>query len=350
MSLDATFQEYASSLRLRRVLREIKTFSEQFTPVALDAFLHLTAVPVLPPTPPVEARPEAEAKVVIEEAVTAKAAVMRGEVREAGVALSNVRTIAGIEFIRIPAGKFLMGSKDDNKLAFDNEKPQHTVEIPYDYWIARYEVTNEQFARFVEEAKYKFDQGQWQNKADHPVVNVTWHDALAYCKWLSDNLDNLAKVLDPSQGFGAQGFAVRLPTEAEWEKAARGEYGNEWPWGNDFDKNKCNSSEGRKGGTTPVDTYSPQGDSPYGVSDMVGNVWEWTSSLWGSHVSKPQFGYPYNPADGREKLDAPQPVLRVVRGGSWLSGASLARCSCRPGSTLGGRGVDRGFRCVLRFS
>ena len=91
-------------------------------------------------------------------------------------------------------------------------------------------MTNEQFARFVAASEYKFDQGQWQTKANHPVVNVSWRDALAYCQWLNDTLRGELKDL-----------ALRLPTEAEWEKAARGAQGNEWPWGNDWDPKKCNS-------------------------------------------------------------------------------------------------------------
>jgi len=242
--------------------------------------------------------------------------------------IDNKIELGGLEFINIPAGKFLMGSKDDNNLAYDAEKPQHTVEIPYDYWIARYEVTNDQFAKFVEAAKYKFDQGKWQDKSDHPVVNVTWHDAMAYSKWLNETL---------RAELGDQ--VVRLPTEAEWEKAARGEYGNEWPWGNEFDPKKCNSSEGGKQGTTPVNAYSPQGDSPYGVSDMVGNVWEWTYSLRKS--------YPYKVDDGREsETDS---GVRVVRGGSWFNGASVARCTCRNRDTPVLRNFGLGFRCVLRL-
>jgi formylglycine-generating enzyme required for sulfatase activity len=157
-------------------------------------------------------------------------------------------------------------------------------------------VTNEQFAKFVEEAAYKFGwEKNWKKKANHPVVKVSWSEAMAYGRWLNEALHGEIKDLQ-----------LRLPTEAEWEKAARGEYGNEWPWGNEFDPHKCNSSERRQGGTTPVGAYSPQGDSPYGAADMAGNVWEWCHSLY-----QP---YPYMVDDGRESENE-NAGDRVLRGG-----------------------------------
>jgi formylglycine-generating enzyme required for sulfatase activity len=152
------------------------------------------------------------------------------------------------------------------------------------------------------------------------VVNVAWHDAIAYCRWLS----------------GKTGKTYRLSTEAEWEKAARGTDGREYPWGDKFDPSKCNTREGGVGTTTPVGTY-PDGASPYGALDMAGNVWEWCQSLY-----KP---YPYRLKDGCEDTEADGG--RVFRGGSWYFGAGHARCACRdwldpvdfPGSL--------GFRVVL---
>ena len=222
-SLDATFQDYAGSSRLRRTLKEIKTFSDQFTPTALEAFIHLTAVPL----PPIAKEPgtfQPEAKPEPAEPEDFKVRDLTREVRPSA---TTVQTWGGPEFVRVPAGKFLMGSKNNNKLAFDNERPQHTVKIPYDYWIGKYPVTNEQFAQFVATAQYQFDQGDWQRKANHPVVNVAWRDAMAYCQWLNDTLRERGELKD---------LTLRLPTEAEWEKAARGEYGNEWPWGNEFEQ------------------------------------------------------------------------------------------------------------------
>ncbi|MBL8107809.1 MAG: SUMF1/EgtB/PvdO family nonheme iron enzyme, partial [Anaerolineales bacterium] len=141
-----------------------------------------------------------------------------------------------------------------------------------------------------------------------------------YCKWLN----NLLKAELPS------GLILRLPTEAEWEKAARWKSSPsgrgqgegealEYPWGNTFDKNKCNTSEGGKGDTTPIGFYSPQGDSPYGCADMSGNIWEWTHSLLKS--------YPYKANDGRE--DENVDASRVLRGGSFNYGGWIARCAYR---------------------
>jgi formylglycine-generating enzyme required for sulfatase activity len=223
--------------------------------------------------------------------------------------------MGGIEFVRIPAGKFLMGSKKDNKLAYDDEKPQHTIEIPYDYLMARFPVTNEQYAAFVGAGRHPVS--GWKKRQDHPVFEVSWQDAMAYCRWLNDLLS----------GKLPQGLVLRLPTEAEWEKAARATDGREWPWGSEFDKHKCNSFEGGKGVMTPVGLYSPQGDSPYGCADMAGNVWEWTHSLY-----KP---YPYKADDGRED-EKRGAARRVLRGGAFFNLVRLTRCAFRgwPGPHL----------------
>jgi formylglycine-generating enzyme required for sulfatase activity len=130
-------------------------------------------------------------------------------------------------------------------------------------------------------------------------------DALEYCRWL----------------HAQTGLAYRLPTEAEWEQAARGDDGRIYPWGNEFDPWRCNTVESGKRRTTEAGEYSPAGDSPFGLADIAGNVWEWTSSKL-----QP---YPYRPEDGRE--DPRGSGKFAVRGGAWYYSRKLARCSSREG-------------------
>jgi formylglycine-generating enzyme required for sulfatase activity len=218
------------------------------------------------------------------------------------------------ELIHIPAGEFLMGSDPNkDKVAYDEEQPQHRLYLP-DYHIARTPITNAQYSAFVE-ANRDRQPKHWKSKyakaprgkEDHPVVKVTWHDAMAYCQWL-------AKVT---------GKPYRLPSEAEWEKAARGTDGRIWPWGDDApDESQCNFGA-NAGGTTPVGMYSPEGDSPYGCVDMAGNVYEWCATRWGK-------SYPYDVSENEWSSDYLQAaVLRVLRGGSWFSLRDYARCACR---------------------
>ncbi len=265
-------------------------------------------------------------------------------------------------WIEIPAGKFVMGSDKGE----DRERPQHTIEIPYTYKIARYPVTNAEFAKFVNATKYKTTAekagkawvvgkseevkgANWAHPSgpestidqiqDHPVVQVSWRDAVAYCEWLQQQdlrvLTHSASLRDASQELG--GLKVRLPTEAEWEKAARGEYGKEYPWGDEFDKTKCNTSESGIGETTSVGKFSPQGDSPYGVADMAGNVWEWCQSKYKA--------YPYKADDGREDLKGGDD--RVLRGGSFFSDLRSARGAFRLDLNPLYRFDDIGFRVVV---
>jgi len=128
-----------------------------------------------------------------------------------------------------------------------------------------------------------------------------------------------------------------LPTEAEWEKAARGLNANEWPWGNEFDVNKCNALESGIEGTTPVGKYSKQGDSPFGAADMAGNVWEWTQSI--------EKNFPYSVEDGREDISVAAP--RVVRGGSFRFTHRILRAPFRASGIQDGSNDQTGFRLVL---
>lgn len=250
-------------------------------------------------------------------------------------AAEQIHQVYEPEMIYIPAGSFLMGSTEEQtQSAFRAglnvdwvayEKPQHKIELP-SYMIGRYSVTNAEYVLFVAETTHNpppyWDGNQCpEDKSDHPVVNVSWYDAIAYCKWLSE----------------MTGKAYRLPTEAEWEKAARGENGQLFPWGDKFDQALCNAKGSGVGTTTPVAQYSPLGDSLYGLSDMAGNVWEWTHSLYKK--------YPYDPSDGREEIASGE--LRVLRGGSFFSPTYNLRCARRGWEPPNNWTHFWGFRIVL---
>ncbi|MBN1584035.1 MAG: formylglycine-generating enzyme family protein [Anaerolineae bacterium] len=229
------------------------------------------------------------------------------------------------EMVLIAAGEFMMGSdsrKDQH--ARHVERPQHKLHLP-DYYLAKTPVTNAQYAAFVR-ATQRTPPSHWQEdrppkaKENHPVVRVSWYDAIAYCKWLS----------------GLTGQAYRLPTEAEWEKAARGDKASMYPWGDRWDASRCNTKESETEDTTPVGAY-PQGASPYGLLDMAGNVWEWTSSLYRD--------YPYRKNDGRE--DPSSTKARVLRGGSWLNFYDSARAAYRRSYTPAYHSRIHGFRCCV---
>lgn len=176
--------------------------------------------------------------------------------------------------------------------------------------------------------------GSWRdahfNGANQPVVGVCWHEARAYARWLSVQC----------------GRTFRLPTEAEWEAAARGSDGRRYAYGDAFDRLRANSVEAHIRRTTPVGVF-PEGDSPAGASDMTGNVWEWTSTAFGTEYDEPAFGYPYRADDGREAPDLGVDVRRVMHGGSWLSDRARARTAFRYGSLPIGRSHDGGVRLVL---
>jgi formylglycine-generating enzyme required for sulfatase activity len=243
------------------------------------------------------------------------------------------------EMVLIPAGTFLMGSdpgKDER--ARDNEQPQHRLYLP-DFYIARTPVTNLEYRAFVKATGWT-SPTDWRNempsgdKVRHPVVNVTWRDALAYCRWLSD----------------VSGRAYAVPSEAQWEKAASWDAARGrkriYPWGDEWDPRRCNTAEGGPRDTTPVGSYL-DGASAYGVLDMAGNVWEWTRSVESKDRSGSTYAYPYSPDDGREDVDAPGDALRIVRGGSFLDPPSNARCTYRLGNKPVTRYRRLGFRVAL---
>jgi formylglycine-generating enzyme required for sulfatase activity len=229
-----------------------------------------------------------------------------------------------LELVRVPAGEFLMGSdKKKDTLADNRDGPQHKVYLE-EYLIGKYPVTNVQYLAFVNATGCRppedwfFHNSIPEGIEQHPVVKVYWEDAAAFCQWASQ----------------VTGRKVRLPSEAEWEKAARGTDGRIWPWGNkEPDETYCNfnrefglhnppgymykTPDGKYNQiwyTTPVGKYSPQGDSPYGCADMAGNVWEWTNSL---------LEYEFEDENG-ELIEAAEWTLK---GGSFGSDRYGIRCA-----------------------
>jgi formylglycine-generating enzyme required for sulfatase activity len=236
-----------------------------------------------------------------------------------------------MEFVKVPAGEFSMGSDTANSFATELEFPKHKLIIPYDYFISRFLITNYRFAKFIVATNYK--SVSISRDDDFPVVNVAWYDAYSYVDWLTQSLLKNTR------------WCFCIPSEAEWEKAARGTFGNEWPWGDDFDIWRCNSLESKKYASTRVGSYAPLGDSPYGASDMAGNVWEWTRSLYMDASNKSRYKYPYKINDGRENEKAES--SRILRGGSFNETNIKARCSYRYKMPPDYQNNDIGFRVVI---
>lgn len=232
-------------------------------------------------------------------------------------------TSAPAGMVLIPAGTFMMGSND-----YDDEKPPHQVSVEA-FYMDKYEVTVAQYQKFLAANPSQTKPDNWNEQlqnSNRPVVYVSWHDAVAYCEWLSKQ----------------RGKRVRLPTEAEWEYAARGGLsGKKYPWGDEISSSQANygnrwDSEWSKGPGKYLREVGSYAKNGYGLYDMAGNVWEWCSSLYKS--------YPYNRADGRENMSASD--ARVLRGGSWFSIPTNCRCAyrVRPAPTF--RDVNVGFRCA----
>lgn len=229
-----------------------------------------------------------------------------------------------ISFKRVPAGEFVMGTK---KYWEDRDaRPEHQVYLD-EYWIGATPVTNLQFQVFTMDTNHPSPK-HWEGTQipkeleDHPVVNVSWQDANAFCEWAS-------KVCIQE---------IRLPSEAEWEKAARGTNGRRYSWGSEKPSKELCNAISRLGNTTPVGLYSPAGDSPYGCIDMIGNVGEMTSSLFKK--------YPYKLNDGRENRSANG--KRVAKGGSFQSFDNELLCIFRAYVQRQNQIFNNlGFRCAV---
>ncbi len=240
-------------------------------------------------------------------------------------------------FVYVPAGPFQMGSNDH-----DRAKPIHTMPVDA-FWLGKTPITNAQFRAFVDGGGYTnqafWTKSGWQwrtgekitkplywtdskwNTPQQPVVGVSWYEATAYVAWLAQ----------------ATGQPIRLPTEAEWEKGARGTDSRKYPWGNDApDKNRCNFSS-NEGKTRPVGNYAA-GASPYGALDMAGNVWDWTATKWVANYENYA-----NVVDNDKEGGA----ARALRGGSWLGDSSDVRSANRNWDAPLVRNVNIGFRLVV---
>jgi formylglycine-generating enzyme required for sulfatase activity len=247
-------------------------------------------------------------------------------------------------FVEIPAGEFLMGSdKKKDSQAFGDELEQHKLTLPR-YYIARYPVTVAQFQTFVDASNYKADHAEsLQGLPNHPVVNVTWYDALAYCEWFTQQLRDWEGTPEPLASLlKKQGWRVMLPSEAEWEKAARGIDGRIYPCGNEADANLANYGDTGIGATSAVGCF-PGDASPYGCEEMSGNVWEWTRSLW------EDYPYPGGAKERakREALEAPRDKPCVWRGGAFFNFVRDVRCAYRLRDLPGSRYGSLGFRVAV---
>ena len=291
----------------------------------------------------------------------------------------ELTTLEHMTFCRVPAGPFRAGMNDGRKDT--GEVPERTEDVPYDYWIATCTVTQAQYREFVDAGGYEersfWTTAGWERKNkepwvgprllkkdfmldNHPVVGVSWYEAFAFTQWL--------QVYAAEQAWLPRGYTVDLPTELEWEKAARGGHhvpeppvihawhqgfdtdpvpmvqntnlGRQYPYGNAPDRDKMNHSATKVGRTTAPGCFS-LGRSPYGAEDMSGNVWEWGRERWSKTP----------PGQSKERKPLVEPdgsSLRVLRGGSFVGFDFDCRCALRGGNFPYYRSGLRGFRLVVR--
>jgi len=241
-------------------------------------------------------------------------------------------------FVEITAGSFLMGSDTViDPMAFDIERwsstnAQAVLELPT-YYIGRFEVTVAQMRSFVQATGYPIDVQALGGAPGHPATFISWPDALAYSRWLDEILRNSPETPEVLSNLLESGGQVTLPTEAEWEKAARGSDGRIYPWGSE---SRTDRATYQARGTTAVGSHECP-ECPFGLSDMAGNVWEWTRS--------PYQPYPYDPTDDFENLE--NESLWVMRGGSFTDPVHFVRGANRGGADPGARRAFIGFRIAI---
>jgi len=244
-----------------------------------------------------------------------------------------------------------MGSKDSDKEASDGEKPQHKVKLS-EYYIARYPVTVAQYRPFNEDRRTEVDDDCGVKQArryNHPVESVSWTKAVKYCAWLTGKLRECRNLPEAFHDLVVnRGYIIALPTEAEWEKAARGTDGKSYPWGNSIDGKKANYDEIGLKETSPVGCF-PEGASPYGCMDMAGNVWEWCHDEWEACPYRHRVDGIEDPGYDERLSDWTKGLVnmvgrnrdRVMRGGSWCSSARVCRSAFR--NWVGGSDGRIGF-------
>lgn len=239
--------------------------------------------------------------------------------------------------VDVPAGRFVMGSA-----MHPNSIPPHDFELAA-FRIGRYPVTNRLYRQFIEATgrSWRSTDGRRAERANAPAVDLTWHDARACCVWLTAAWRASGKIR-PDE-------LVRLPTEPEWEYAARGAQPDRdahiYPWRGAWQPDRENSEETGFNDTCTVGMF-PKGRSDCGCDDMGGQVWEWTSTLWGEDMATPSWKYPYAD-DGRENAEAGPTIRRVLRGGCFSSGKEKACCTYRGSLEPNGFWRGNGFRVVV---
>ncbi|KAF4822505.1 Serine/threonine-protein kinase pkn1 [Colletotrichum siamense] len=278
------------------------------------------------------------AKLVLE--VVDRGLLTPKEREKAGRILSSLgdpRNLTGLA--QIPAGTFVMGSE-----SHPNSQPPNSISLG-SFRIGIYPVVNRDYSAFARGTgrDWLSPDGTDPERLNAPATDLTWHDARAYCRWLTERWRASGEITPNNE--------VRLPTEPEWERASRGdqsEAGSEglvYPWGTEWETDAANSEEAGFNNTCAVGLF-PKGRSPYGCYDMAGQVWEWCTTLWGEHMASPSFKYPWK-NDEREALQGPETIRRALRGGCFSSPKVKANCTYRGSLEPAGFWRGNGFRIVV---